>query len=164
MNEPSVQNSLKELLYQPHTSDEHIAMITKALLYGIERAKLNYQPKPYSSDFAEALVMSSIHIEDEELHDAITTYLQSINTDSSGTSSSFLNLPKWQIMMQNIQIPHAFEGTQWDENNSLYDLIQPLSVRQNDVATYNKKYHTFGLSSLAVVTSMHKLLPVALQD
>ena len=140
MNEPSVQKSLKELLYQPHTSDEHVAMIAKALLYGTERAKLNYQPKPYSSDFAEALVTSSIHIEDEELHDAITTYLQSINTDSSRDLLKFFKFAKMADYDAKYSNATRFRrGTQWDENNHLYNLVQPLAVRQDDVRRYKHR-------------------------
>ena len=140
MNEPSVQKSLKELLYQPHTSDEHVAMIAKALLYGIERAKLNYQTKPYSSDFAEALVTSSIHIEDEELHDAITTYLQSINTDSSRDLLKFFKFAKMENYDAKYSNTTRFRrGTQWDENNHLYNLVQPLAVRQDDVRRYKHR-------------------------
>ena len=140
MNEPSVQISLKELLYQPHTSDEHVAMIAKALLYGTERAKLNYQPKPYSTDFAEALVTSSIHIEDEELHDAITTYLQSINTDSSRNLLKFFKFAKMANYDAKYSNTTRFRrGTQWDENNHLYNLVQPLAVRQDDVRRYKHR-------------------------
>ena len=140
MNEPSVQKSLKDLLYQPHTSDEHVAMIAKALLYGTERAKLNYQTKPYSSDFAEALVMSSVHIEDEELHDAITTYLQSINTDSSRDLLKFFKFAKMANYDAKYSNTTRFRrGTQWDEDNSLYDLVQPLAVRQDDVRRYKHR-------------------------
>ena len=140
MNEPSVQKSLKDLLYQPHTTDEHIAMIVKALLYGTERAKVNYQPKPFSSDFAEALVVYSIHIEDEELHDSITTYLLSINTNSSRDLLKFFKFAKMANYDAKYSNTTRFQrGTQWDENNHLYDLVQPLAVRQDDVRRYKHR-------------------------
>ena len=140
MNESSVQESLKELLYQPRTSDEHVAMIAKALLYGTERAKLNYQPKPYSSDFAEALVTSSIHIEDEELHDAITTYLQSINTDSSKDLLKFFKFAKTENYDAKYSNTTRFRrGTKWNDDDPLYNLVAPISARFFDLMRFRHR-------------------------
>ena len=86
MNEPTIQKSLKEFLSQSHTTEDHVTMIAKSLLFGVERAKLNHEKMPYSSDFVEALVMSALGTENEELNTAIITYLQTINTDDSLSS------------------------------------------------------------------------------
>ena len=140
MNEPSIQKSLKELLSQPETAEEHVTMITKALLYGCERAKMNDQEKPFSSDFAEALVMSAVDTDNEELHSALTSYLEMINTQES------LDLLKFFKLVKNTDINEKYEnttrfrrGTTWDENNAVYNLVSPLKDRQNDVRSYENK-------------------------
>ena len=48
MNEPSIQKSLKDLLTQSHVTEDHLSMIAKSLLYGVERAELNHQKMPFS--------------------------------------------------------------------------------------------------------------------
>ena len=51
------RKSLKELLTHSLVNEDHVTMITKSLLYGTERAKMEHQKVPYSSDFVQALVM-----------------------------------------------------------------------------------------------------------
>lgn len=140
MNEPSVQKSLTELLLQPRTTDDLVAMIAKALLYGTERAKINYQPKPYSSDLAEALVVSALNIDDKELHAAIITYLQSINSDNSRDLLEFFTFAKMSNHDTKYSNTTRFRrGTQWDEVNNVYNLVEPLSERQDDVRRYQHR-------------------------
>ena len=64
-------------------------------MIGTEEAKLNHQEKPFSNDFAKALVMSSINTDNEELHTAITTYLQAINTEDSLDLLKFFTFAKF---------------------------------------------------------------------
>ena len=140
MNEPSIQTSLTELLRQPHTSEDHLLMIVKALLYGFERATTNSEEKPYSHDFTEALVMSAVNIDNEELHSALTTYLQTINTRDSYDLLKFLKLAKpTDLDEKHANATRFCRGKQWDDNNSAYNLVAPLAERQEDVRKYQNK-------------------------
>ena len=140
MNEFSIQESLKELLSQPGTTEEHLTMIAKALLYGCEHAKINNQEKPFSSDFAEALAMSAVNTDNEELHSALTTYLETINTKDSLDLLKLFNLIISTVINEKYANTTRFRrGTRWDENNHIYNLVSPLAERQNDVRSYEKK-------------------------
>ena len=140
MNEPAIQKSLKELLSQPESTEEHLTMIAKALLYGCEHAKMNNQEKPFSSDFAESLVMSAVNTDNEELHSAITTYLKAINTkDSLALLKLFKLVITTEINNNYANTTRFRRGTRWDENNHVYNLVSPLAVRQNDVRLYKNK-------------------------
>ena len=141
MNEPSVQISLTNLLGRPETSENHLLMVTKALLYGIERAKLNHEEKPYSQDFAEALVMLAVDIDNEELHSALADYLHEVKTQESKDLIEILQFAKatHHVNEDYSNTTRFRRGRQWDENNSVYNLVAPLSVRQADVRMYRHR-------------------------
>ena len=137
MNESSIQKSLQNLLTTPDLTEGHIAMIVKALIYGSERAKINNQEKPYSYGLAEALVISAAVIDNEELHMALTSYLQTIGNKHSLDLINILNTVKNATFDRYASnTTRLRRGTQWDESNSVYDLVAPLSERQNDVQMY----------------------------
>ena len=140
MNEPSIQKSLKDLLTQSHVTEDHLSMIAKSLLYGVERAELNHQKMPFSSDFAEALALSTLGTENEGLHAAFTNYLQAINTDDSLALLKLFRYAKTKDFGENESNHTRFRrGTQWDENNSVYNLVAPLAERREDVSKYQHK-------------------------
>ena len=140
MNEPSIQKSLKQLLTQSHVTEHHISMIAKSLLYGVERAKMNHQKVPYSSDFVEALVLSALGTESEAVHVTFTNYLQAVNTDDSLELLKLFKYAKTQDFEENESNHTRFRrGKQWDENNSVYNLVAPLAERQDDVRRYRYK-------------------------
>ena len=140
MSEPSVLKSLKDLLIRPETNEDHVTMIAKALLYGTERAKLNYQDLPYSYDFAEALVMLAMNIDNGELHSALISYLKAIKTRDSKDLLQLLMLAKATKFDVNISNnTRVRRGTRWDENNAVYNLVAPLGERQADVREYQNK-------------------------
>ena len=137
MSEPLIQVSLKNLVSLPETGEDHLVMIVKALLYGVEKAKLGYQEKPYSSDLANALVLLAVNIDNEELHSALSSYLKKINTHHA---MNLLQLLKDQHHSGNeLHIARHRRDTTWDESNSAYDLVEPLTERQSDVKKYTNK-------------------------
>ena len=139
MNEPTIQNSLKEFLSQSHTTEDHVTMIAKSFLFGVERAKLNHEKMPYSSDFVEALVMSALGTENEELNTAIITYLQAINTDDSLQLLKLFKFSETKDFNEKYLNTTRFRrGTRWDENNNEYNLVAPLTQRKQDVRKYQK--------------------------
>ena len=68
MHEPSIQKSLKHLMAKPDVSGDHLTVIAKSLVYGCEKAKMNFDEQPFSSDFAEALVTLAVNIPNEDLY------------------------------------------------------------------------------------------------
>ena len=139
MTDPSIQSSLKGLLTGSQVNEDHLTMTAKALVYGCERAKVNAEEKPYSRDITEVLVEMSLHLNNEELHSALITYLRAINTPETqellqvlkfhGTPDSYSTYPNATRLRR---------GSDWDENKAEYNLVSPLGERRNDVRKYTK--------------------------
>ena len=140
MNEPSIQKSLKELLTHSLVTEDHVTMIAKSLLYGTERAKMEHQNMPYSSDFVQALVMAALGTENEELHTALTTYLQTVHTDESVELLRLFKFAETKDFDEKYANATRFRrGSTWDENNADYNLVESLAERQSDVSKYQNK-------------------------
>ena len=140
MNQSLIQKYLQNMLYQLDFTEDHITMIVKALLYGCERAKVTNQVKPYSNNLAETLVVIAAATDNEEMHVALTTYLKTISTEHSLDLLNILSSVKnSSFEMDASNTTRLRRGTTWDENNSVYNLVAPLSVRQNDVRIYQNK-------------------------
>ena len=140
MREPSILNSLKDLLAKPDVNEDHLTVIVKSLVYGCERAKLNFEETPYSSDFAEALVALAMNIPNEELHSALSEYLNGVNTPESLELLQILKFHRNADFFEDKSNTTRFRrGTTWDAQNSDYNIVSPLSVRQNDVRTYQNR-------------------------
>ena len=121
MNEPSIQKSLKELLTHSLVTEDHVTMIAKSLLYGTERAKMEHQNMPYSSDFVQDLVMAALGTENEELHTALTSYLQAVHTDESVELLRLFKFAETKDFDEKYANATRFRrGSQWDENNADY--------------------------------------------
>ena len=127
MDDALIQVSLKEFLSGPKVTADHLTMIGKALLYGTERAKVNGEKKPYSSDIAQLLVLSALGTSNDELISSLTSYLETINTEHS---TSLLHY------MQNSNTTRFRRGTNWAESKSVYDLVESSTDRVNDTKQY----------------------------
>ena len=140
MGEPSIQESLKQLLTKPSVSGDHLTVIAKSLVYGCERAKMNFEQQPYSNDFAEALVALAVNIPSEELHSALSEYLRSIDTPESLDLLQVLKFHSSPNFFDKKSNTTRFRrGSTWDENNPDYNIVESLSERQNDVRTYQNR-------------------------
>ena len=140
MHEPSIQKSLKDLLAQPDISGDHLTVIAKALVYGYERAKMNFEEKLYFSDLAEALVALAIKIPNEELHSTLSQYLRGINTPDSLKLLQILKFHhKPGSAKDRANTTRFNRGTMWDEKSEDYDTVAPLSEREDDVKKYQNK-------------------------
>ena len=140
MSVPLIQVSLKHLLSLPDTSENHIAMISKSLLYGVEQAKIKHQEKPYSNDLADALVLLAITIDNEELHSALSSYLKIINTQHSLHLLQVLKIRESTGYTRNdVNSTRYRRGTTWDEKNSDYDIVESYTDRLKDTQTYQHR-------------------------
>ena len=140
MREPSIQKSLKDLLAQPDISGDHLTVIAKALVYACERAKMNFEEKPYLSDLAEALVALAIKIPNEELHSTLSQYLRGINTPDSLKLLQILKFHhKSGSAKDRANTTRFNRGIMWDEKSEDYDTVAPLSEREDDVKKYQNK-------------------------
>lgn len=133
-NETLVQEALTDLLLQPNVPEQHLASIVNSLQYGVEHARENRIRKPYNSELATALVMAAIDHSSGQFDSAIIRYLSSVNTPQSKQLANLLKTAKFQEPSSNST--RMRRGTNWSERNSVYDLVEPLRVRQADKRTY----------------------------
>ena len=138
-----VQKALSTLLNQPHVSDEHIATLLQCLLYGIEHASNNHIEKPFNIDLGSALLSSVMDTDNEELHLALIGYLQLINSDQSRNLLKLMTPPSEGAAHSNST--RVRRGTNWAENNAVYNLVSPLATRRRDLTVYGvRKAYIWG--------------------
>ena len=140
MSVPAIEQSLTDFLLKPNITEDHLHAMIKSLLYGSERAAMQHQVKPYSSDLANALVVLSVNVQNKQLHSLLQGYLKDIGNEHSLQLLEFMKL----ATSGNTDERHSNEtrlrrGTTWDERNDAYDLVSPLKTRQSDVACYQNR-------------------------
>ena len=144
-NDSLVQKALTAFLSQPDMSEDHLAVVTQSLLYGIEHAQNNYQEKPFSNELATVLALSAIDMENAELHFAIVDYIKSFDTPRSKQLVELLKSARVTEFKDLNNGTRFTRGTNWAESNSVYDLVQPLSTRSADVKQYGyRKSYIWG--------------------
>ena len=136
LNETLVKKALRELLLNPDTSVNHIAMIAKALLYGAEEASLKRVPRPYPQELVQPLVIMAANSDDEYTQATVSRYLETVNTESSNKLKELFNALKSTNYYDGLNLTRVRRGDVWDEANSVYDLVEPLDERKEDVSTY----------------------------
>ena len=140
MSVPAIQKSLNEMLIHPDITDDHAAVLAKALLYGYEREKTENEPKTYSKSLAEALVAHSMNTDNHDLHTALSSYLHSIGTEDSLSLLQFMHLVKAQASNKVSNVTRLKRGTtQWDKWNTDYNLVASYADRRSDVKKYKNK-------------------------
>ena len=138
-----VQKALTTLLSQSQVSDEHLATVLQCLLYGLEHASNTHTQTPFKIELATELTSSVMNTDNEELQQALIKYLHQVNNEesmdlvrlitSTHTSTSYSNSTRLR------------RGTNWAENNAVYNLISPHSTRQDDVRHYGyRKAYIWG--------------------
>ena len=133
LNEPAVQKNLREFLLKPDTNQDHIAMMAKALLYGAEDASMKRVPRPYPEDLVKSLVALAANIDDEQIQGTLSRYLETVGTRNSHDLLNLFEAVKSNKYDNDTRIRR---GTNWAESNPVYDLVEPLSERQEDVNKY----------------------------
>ena len=128
-----VQKALTTLLSQSQVSDEHLATVLRCLLYGIEHASNTHTQTPFNIDLATTLTSSVMNTDNEELQQALIKYLQQLNNEESMNLLQLMTAPQSKEYSNSTRLRR---GTDWDENNAVYNLVSPLSTRQDDVRRY----------------------------
>ena len=128
MDESVVQKSLRELIAGQNVNQDHMTMIAKSLMYGLERAKMDNAIIPYPNELVEVLVDSAWQVQSEDFLPILMRYLETVNTPHSV-----------ELLHKTIPIGNATRyrrGKTWDEKNGDFDLVEPLAERQADVKSY----------------------------
>ena len=131
-----VQKALTTLLSQPQVSDEHIATVLRCLRFGIEHASNTHTQTPFNIYLATVLTSSVMNTDNEELQQALTKYLQQVNNEESMNLLKLMTAPQSKEHSSSTRFRR---GSNWAENNGVYNLVSPLSTRQDDVRCY--PYH-----------------------
>ena len=131
-----VQKALITLLSQSQVSDEHLATVLRCLLYGTEHASNTHTQTPFNNDLATALTSSAMKTDNEEIHRTLVHYLQVINTAESRNLLKSMTAPRKDGYSNSTR---SRRYTNWDEYNSVYDLVASQSSRRADENRY--PYH-----------------------
>ena len=159
-----VQKALTTLLSQSQVSDEHLATVLRCLLYGIEHASNTHTQTPFNIDLATALTSSVMNTVNEDLHHTLVHYLQVINTAESKNLLKSMTAPHKDGYSNSTR---SRRGTNWDESNSVYNLVASQSSRRADESRYpyHKAYiwgKQFGVSKANVQIAAGGFIGVSL--
>ena len=143
-----VQKALTTLLSQPQVSDEHLATALQCLLYGIEHASNTHAQTPFSIDLATVLTSSVMNTDNEDLYQTLFGYLHLVNNAESMNLVKLMTAPRNKEYLNSTRLRR---GSNWAASKGVYNLVSPLSTRQDDVRrySYNKAYiwgKKFGVS------------------
>ena len=99
----------------------------------MEHARENHLQKPYSIHLAMALVTAAVYRSNGQFHSSIINYLSAVNTPESEQLVQFLKSAPFEDSSNGTR---TRRGTIWSASNSIYNLVEPLRVRQTDMRTY----------------------------
>ena len=137
-----VQKALTTLLSQSQVSDEHLATVLRCLLFGIEHASNTHIQTPFNIDLATALTSSVMNTDNEELQQALIKYLQLVN---NAESMDLVRLITSTHSTSYSNSTRLRRGSDWAENNAVYNLVSSHSTRQDDVRRYGyRKAYIWG--------------------
>ena len=136
INDSVVQKALTTLLSQPQVSDEHLATALQCLLYSIEHASNTHTPIPFNIDLATVLSSSVMNTDNEDLHNSLIHYLHIVNSTESRCLLKSMAAAQKDEYSNSTRLRR---GTNWDENNSVYNLVASRSSRTADERRY--PYH-----------------------
>ena len=134
-----VQKALITLLSQSPVSDEQLATVLQSLLYGVEHASNNHLKKTFNADLATALLASIMETENDKLIIAFFSYLRSINSLESRQLLKMMSLHLTTKQMDGSSNGTRLRrGSDWDQNDPIYNIVSPLATRIKDVKLYTK--------------------------
>ena len=143
-DQPSIEKSLKDFLFEPELTEDHLTVMAKTLLYGCERAMMENQPKAYTHDLAKSLVALTVNTDNEELHSTLHSYLKAIGTEESLELLQLMRAAKADETFGNTT-RFRRGTTKWDKKNGVYNLVESWSKRKSDVKKYqNKQSYIWG--------------------
>ena len=155
-NNIMVQEAFIAILRKPNVQEDQISTITQTLNAGLEHMKLSGNTEHNNPELIAALVSAAMKINSPELHSFIAQYLLNLKTEVGAKYAQVLQSKHTEAGAHgNNTHTRLRRGSDWDESNSLYDLVASRSSRASDVNTY--PYHRaylygkkFGLSDLNV--------------
>ena len=152
-NNEVVQEAFITILRKPNVQEEQIATITQTLNAGLEHIKLsgNASNEHSHPELTVALVSAAMKFKNPELHTFVAQFLANLNTDR-GVGAKYAQSEYAEAHNMHTRMRR---GSDWDESNSVYDLVASQSSRASDVNTYphHRAYlwgKKFGVSDLNV--------------
>ena len=155
LDQPVVQQAIITLL--PLTDEDKILEeILKILIDAFEN-KILTNP---SKEMINAIIKSAIKLENPNLYELVAKYLHHLKIDVVDIYLDLLKQQRNYGEVQHDRISDLYKndsrvkrGSDWDENNSDYDVVSSYSQRKSDVINYpfHKAYiygKTFGVDKL----------------
>ncbi len=153
-NNAVVQAAFIKRLSKPDLTEEEFEAIVLALTFGLEHQKLRGLKHVNNDLLLTSLVSAAAKLDNSDIHQLLISYILELNSE---TSYQHLLVLKAQLLTtklaKNGTNPRQKRGSDWDESDSVYDLVASHSSRRSDVSTYphHKAYiwgKKFGVSKL----------------
>ncbi len=132
-----VQTKFVSMVREQNISPDDFEAILQALMFGFEHQKLNRLGYTEDPNILSSLVSTAVKLGDSNLQQLLIGYLLDLNTIESHHHLG--NLQTWVPAPGpdgNDTNARSRRGTDWDESNSLYNLVASYSSRSSDVQTY----------------------------
>ena len=138
LDQPDVEEAIIALL---HSSEEDIILeeVLNALLYSFQN-KILISP---SKELITAIMNSAVQLENPHLYELVAKYLYDAKVDGTDT---YMDMLRQQHNYGDLQYDYVSEtdgnysrikrGSDWDESNSDYNIIDSYSTRRSDVKNY----------------------------
>ena len=155
LDQPVVQQAIITLLPFTH-EDKILEEILKILIDAFENKILTIP----SEEMINAIIKSAIKLENPNLYELVAKYLHHLKLDVVDIYLDLLKQQRNYGEVQHDRISDLYKndsrvkrGSDWDENNSDYDVVSSYSQRKSDVINYpfHKAYiygKTFGVDKL----------------
>ena len=134
-----VQEAFVTILRNPNVQEDQIATITQTLNAGLEHIKSSggADNEHSNPELTVALVSAAMKIDNQELRDFVAQYLLNLKLDVGAKYAQALQSKYAEASVHgNNTHSRLRRGSDWDESNSLYDLVASYSSRVSDVNTY----------------------------
>ena len=133
MRKLTAQESIQEAfvtILESNPQECFVEAIAKTLFTGQEHSNAMGMHIDENPRLLNALVTSSLRFSNNtELHHLVHSYLEVVNTAESHKLAKLLEQPVSNRVRRD-------STNDWDVSNSVYNLVSPLSSRQNDVTLY----------------------------
>ncbi len=152
-NNKLVQTTFVTMLNEPGIAEEEIKAIIQTLIFGLEHQRLRAIKQANNALLLTALVSAAVKLNNSNLQQFLVHYILDLNTQESSSHLEYL-LARITVAKSRNPDTRVRRGSDWDESNSLYNLVASYSSRHDDVSTY--PYHRayiwgkdFGISDLS---------------
>ena len=159
INDQQVQNAFLEKLRSAYLTEEEVEAIAKTLIEGYKQPSASGRMGQkadikISEEVVDALATAALQFNSPSLHQIVGQCIELFNQERLDNFVRDVNgMYTWSDSKQLLTNGRKRRGTDWDQYNSVYNLVEDYSTRRRDVITYphHRAYiwgKTLGVSNL----------------